>query len=117
MKVAIATFGERVSPRFDCAQTFLLATVDDGQLSERQVVFAAGWEPHKRTRRLIALGVDTVVCGGIDHVSSESLRSAGVRVYGRITGLIEDALAGLLQGELPSDMEEEETVGDGSRSL
>ena len=106
IKVAIATFGERVSPRFDCAQTFLIVTVDDGRFSERQLVVASDWSTLERPGRLIALGVDAVVCGGIDRWSAKSLQSAGVTVYRGISGETEDALRTLLRGELHSEMEE-----------
>jgi len=35
MKVAVPTFGTRVSPRFDCAQEIAVVTVDKGCFSER----------------------------------------------------------------------------------
>jgi len=95
VKVAVATFGERVSPRFDCAQTFLVATVDEGRFSQRQQLFASGWGPIERINRLVALGVEAVVCGGVDRRSAELLKSAGVKVYARQTGRTEDVLTSL----------------------
>ena len=103
MKIAIPTFATRVSPRFDCAQSVLVVTVDDGNASERRELSAGDWAPHERVNRLLELGVDTVICGGIDCWSVASLQSAGVTVYGWITGEIEDALSALLQGNLDSD--------------
>jgi predicted Fe-Mo cluster-binding NifX family protein len=108
MKIAIPTFATRVSPRFDCAQSVLVVTVDDGDASERRELSAGDWAPHERVDRLLELGVDTVICGGIDCWSVASLQSAGVTVYGWITGEIEDALAALLQGNLDSDAEMED---------
>ena len=32
MKVAIPTFGDRVSPRFDCANTFLVVTLERDEI-------------------------------------------------------------------------------------
>jgi len=95
VKVAVATFGERVSPRFDCAQTFLVAMVDEGRLSQRQQLFASGWGPYERINRLVAFGVEAVVCGGVDRRSADLLESAGVKVYARRTGRIEDVLTSL----------------------
>jgi len=95
VKVAVATFGERVSPRFDCAQTFLVVTIDGGRWSQRQHVFASGWGHPERVNHLVALGVEAVVCGGIDLRSAELLQSAGVKLYARRAGRIEDVLASL----------------------
>jgi predicted Fe-Mo cluster-binding NifX family protein len=103
MKVAMPTFGDRVSPRFDCAASFLLITVDRGEISERKEVDASNWAPHERINRLVAFQVDAVVCGGIDRWSAESLRSVGVSLYGQVTGAIEDVLAALIRGDLARD--------------
>ena len=100
MKVAVPTFGDRVSPRFDCAVSFLVATVDKGDISDRLVLDASEWAPHERINRLVALGVDVVVCGGIDCWSAESLRSVGVSLYGWVAGTIEESLDALVRGEL-----------------
>jgi predicted Fe-Mo cluster-binding NifX family protein len=102
-KVAIPTFGTRVSPRFDCARAVLVIAIDDGKPSERQELVASNWAPHERINQLLELGVDTVICGAIDCWSAESLRSAGVTIYDWVTGEIEDSLAALLRGDLDSD--------------
>ena len=100
MKLAMPVFGERVSPRFDCAASFLVADVQEGRFVERHEFEAVDWAPHERINRLIQLGVNTVICGGIDRWSAESLRSVGITLYGWISGSIEDTLAALLRGDL-----------------
>jgi len=109
MKIAIPTFATRVSPRFDCAQSVLVVTVDEGEAPERQELLAGNWAPHERINRLLELGVDTVLCGGIDRWSAASLQSAGVTIYGWVTGETEDALSALLRG----DLDVEDTGGRG----
>ncbi|MBN2022230.1 MAG: NifB/NifX family molybdenum-iron cluster-binding protein [Pirellulales bacterium] len=99
-KVAIATFGTRVSPRFDCAPAVLVVTVDDGRATAREEHAASDWAPGERIGRLVTAGVDTVVCGGIDCWSVEALQSAGVTVYAWVAGEIDDALDALLRGDL-----------------
>ena len=103
VKIAIPTFGSRVSPRFDCAETILVVALRGGEPSERQELNASGLPPHERIRMLLELGVDTVVCGGIDCRSIESLQRSGVTLYGWVAGEIDDALAALLRGDLDSD--------------
>ena len=100
MKVAVPTFGDRVSPRFDCAASFLVAIVDKGEISDRRVLDASQWAPHDRINRLIALGVQVVVCGGIDRWSAESLRSVDITLYGWVSGTVEESLDALVRGEL-----------------
>ena len=102
-KIAIPTFGTRVSPRFDCAQAVLVVTIDkEGKPSDRDGLKASNWASHERIQRLLEQGVDTVICGSIDRWSAMSLQSSGVTVYGWVTGEVEDALAALLRGDLDS---------------
>ena len=103
MKVAIPTFGKRVSQRFDYAPAFLIVTVQNGSSREREELSASGWAPHERIPRLLELGVDSIVCGGIDCWSAEILKSAGVAIHSQIVGEIDKVLARLLQGNLRSD--------------
>ncbi len=103
MKIAIPTFSTRVSPRFDCAQSVLVVTIDEGETPGRQELTVGHWAPHERVNRLLELGVDTIVCGGIDRWSAASLQSAGVTIYGWVTGEAEDALSALLRGDLDTE--------------
>ncbi|NQU20394.1 MAG: NifB/NifX family molybdenum-iron cluster-binding protein [Candidatus Nealsonbacteria bacterium] len=103
-KIAIPAFDTRVSPRFDCAKVIVVLTVDgEGEASDRDCLRVADWAPHERVNRLLELGIDTVICGGIDRWSAASLQAGGVTVYGWVTGEVDNALAALLQGELDRD--------------
>src|SRR5210317_407643 len=103
MKVAVPTFGDRVSPRFDCAVSLLVATLENGEILERRILDASQWAPRERINRLVELGVDVVICGGIDCWSAESLRSVGVSLVGSVAGTIDESLTALLRGELAGD--------------
>jgi predicted Fe-Mo cluster-binding NifX family protein len=103
MKIAIPTFGARVSPRFDCAQEIAIVNVQEGGVLDRRKLAAADWTPNERIDRLLELGVDTVICGGIDRWSTVALQSAGVTIYGWLAGEVEDSLAALLNGDLDDE--------------
>ena len=100
MKIAIPVFGTRVSPRFDCAQTFLLVTLDGDRTTDRQELAAGEWAPHERINRLVEQGATAVICGGIDWWSAASLHSAGISVHHGVTGEVDHALAAWLRGEV-----------------
>jgi len=103
MKIAIPTFGTRVSPRFDCTQEIAVVTVDEGRGSERLEFAVSDWPLRQRIDRLLELGVDTVICGGIDRCTTAALQSAGVTIYGWVAGEVEDALEALLEGDLDQE--------------
>ena len=102
MKIAIPLFDVRVSPRFDCAQHFLIVSVHNGDIVKRINVSALGWTRRERVRKLCEVGVDTLICGGIDKQSARLLNRYQVRLYTWITGTAEDALRSFLKGELQS---------------
>ncbi len=104
MKVAIPTFGQRVSPRFDCAGAFLIVTLERGQITAQAEFNATDWAPHERINRLIDLGVDEVICGGIDCWSAESLASVGITLHRWVSGPIQEGLDALRRGELSAGL-------------
>ena len=105
MKIAIPLFDTRISPRFDHAQGFLLVEEENGEIIERKELPAVGLTPLTRVKKLSELGIDTLICGGIDRASAQQLSFNGVRIYSWVTGEVEDALRCFLSGGLePGDM-------------
>ena len=102
IKVAIAVFGTRVSPRFDCAPGFEVIEISDGDVSARTQIDAQGMATPDRRKKLSELGVQTLICGGIDRRSAQQLESTGIKTYSWITGEAKDALTCLLNGKLES---------------
>jgi predicted Fe-Mo cluster-binding NifX family protein len=100
MKVAMPTFGNRVSPRFDCSNSLLVVTTRGQQIVDRRELNVTAFTPRDRIAQLLSMGVEVVVCGGIDRCSAESLRDAGVTLYSEVTDTSEAALAALLSGKL-----------------
>lgn len=100
MKVAIPVFGDRISPRFDCARMMRVFDFEPNAAVAGQDVASESWAPHERINRLLDLGVTTVICGGIDWWSAESLRSAGVTLFAGVTGEAWQAFEAWARGEL-----------------
>jgi len=111
MKIVIPLFGNRISPRFDCAQRFLLCMVKNDEVIERHELPAEGLPALVRVGKLFKLGVDTLICGGIDRISDHQLRRHGIRIYAWVTGEAEDALNCFLSGGLEPGI----MVGSGGR--
>ena len=98
MKAAIALFGTRVSPRFDCAPAFWVVEANDGTVTAEQTFSAENWNAVDRINKLRELGIKVLICGGIDMFSARKLSNSGVQTYSWITGQAKDALDGLLRG-------------------
>ena len=99
-KVAIALFGTRVSPRFDCAPSFRIIEVDNSQAVSTQDIDAQNLTAVDRVNQLQQMNVNTLICGGIDMFSAQQLNSHNIELYSWITGLAQDALDCLLRGQL-----------------
>ena len=101
-KIAIPLFNERISPRFDCAQSFLLVETEDRGIVESEEVLTGQLSTMERVGKLSDLRVDALICGGIDEVSARRLVHNGIRIYAWITGMAQDALSSFLNGDLES---------------
>ena len=86
MTTAIALFGTRISPRFDCSQHFLLITSSENSVTAQHTETIREHMPIMKIRRLADLNVDTLICGGVDENSREYLRSYGITVLANMKG-------------------------------
>ena len=111
MKIVIPLFGTRVSPRFDCAQKFLVLWVENGQVLQRQALMLKEKFLSERIKKFTELKVNTLICSGIDAFSERQLVFHGINVLSWITGEAEDVLRCFLKGNLESGM----MMGTGGR--
>ena len=100
MKLAIPLFNSRVSPRFEFAPALLLATTEDRQVLERKQVDLDGYDLFQRSALLKELGVDLLICGGIQGFITRSLGAGNIAVISPISGDVEDVLQRFLRGNL-----------------
>lgn len=100
MRIAIALFGTRVSPRFDYAPSLLVIDIEDGAAVRRREIATDLLPPAERIKRLAELAVETLICGGIDDASAGRLEEQGIALVPWVSGEADDALEGCLHGEL-----------------
>ncbi|MBA3014175.1 MAG: NifB/NifX family molybdenum-iron cluster-binding protein [Proteobacteria bacterium] len=87
---AIALFGSRISPRFDCAQEFMVITSSENAVTGKHIETIREDMPIMKVRRLTALKVDTLICGGVDESSREHLLSHGIKILANKKGEVEE---------------------------
>jgi predicted Fe-Mo cluster-binding NifX family protein len=105
MKVAIPIFGPRVSPRFDYAPGLLLFNLEDGKLVGSEKFSLQTWDRLQRLQKLKELGVQALICGGIDGNSAKILSDYGIRVIAWVAGEADEAIRCFLQGKLRPGVE------------
>lgn len=101
MKLAIPLFGPRVSPRFDYAPRLLVLSLKEGKVVSGKEIPLNPLEAWQRVEKLKELGVEIVICGGIDEGSKCWLVDHETQVIPLVTGevnrVIKDFLAGRLR--------------------
>jgi predicted Fe-Mo cluster-binding NifX family protein len=100
MKIAIPLFQNRVSPRFEYAPTLLLASVENNKVVKEKEVSLTDYDLFRRCALIKELGVDTLICGGIDGFTIRLLDWRNVRVISPLSGDAEEVLKRFLQGTL-----------------
>ncbi|KPK20951.1 MAG: hypothetical protein AMK69_22865 [Nitrospira bacterium SG8_3] len=92
MKIAVPLFNDRVSPHFGSSSITLLVHIRDGKI-EREALWEVGGEsPLVIARRLLDLGVDKIICGGIHSYCKEWLTSKGIKVVDNQKGVAREVV-------------------------
>jgi predicted Fe-Mo cluster-binding NifX family protein len=100
MKVAIPLFGTWVSPRFGYSPEVWILNVEDGEVISQKTVPMVGLSLPFWCNQLSHLGIDAVICGGIDRVCHYKLESLGISVIPEVAGEAIEVLDLFLAGKL-----------------
>jgi len=103
MKIAVTYENGEIFQHFGHTEQFKLYTVENGEIVGEQVVGTNGSGHGALAGFLQNAGVDTLICGGIGGGAQEALRSAGIKLYGGVSGKADEAVAALLNGTLGFD--------------
>lgn len=106
MKIAIPLFGERVSPHFGTAQEALLVQTDGGRVRTTWKIDLAGLSALERRAKFLGLGIEELLCGGIDAASRAWFEKHGIRVVANRRGKAGEALRLLLSEQQGGLIEE-----------
>ena len=103
MLVAVALFGDEVSPRFGNTTELMLAQVGSRTIqSLRRLAIPAGGG-YQLIRLLSSLKPVVFICGGIHRHWQRMLEGEGITVVWGIIGRAEDALNSYIAGSLNSN--------------
>lgn len=103
MRIAVTYQDGLVFPHFGHTSQFKLYDVENGQVVRSQVVSTNGQGHGALAALLGQLQADTLICGGIGGGAQAALASAGIRLYGGVSGPADAAVQALLAGSLNYD--------------
>ena len=92
--IAIPLFGDRVSPHFGSSSRFLVVVAEERMILHERMLSLNEPGPMQQARRLVSLGVEEIICGGIRARFKEWLVEQGVVVMdnqkGRVREIMEE---------------------------
>ncbi len=102
MKIAIPLFGNRISPRFDYSPELWIITVENFEVIQQEKLPVANLNLPQRLSQLTSMGVNHLICGGIDGYCLNHLGRNGIDVLNNVVGEAEVAFQLFLEGKLYS---------------
>jgi len=104
MKAAFATWNNRIAPQFDAAGHACIVEVLSGAIVTEHLEAFRTDLPVKKVRRLVALGVDTLVCGAISRPIQALLAAQGIRVVPFVAGELGEVIQAWINDGLADDL-------------
>ncbi len=103
MKIAVTYENGNVFPHFGHTEQFKLYSIEDGKITDTQILDTAGSGHGALAGLLSGEKVDTLICGGIGAGAQAALADAGIRLYGGVSGSADEAVNRLIAGDLVFD--------------
>jgi len=103
MKIAIPYENGKVFQHFGHTAQFKIYDVQDGAVTASRVVSTNGSGHGALSNLLRLFGVDALICGGIGGGARSALESAGIGIYGGVSGDADKAAQSFAEGGLVYD--------------
>ncbi|MGM9522572.1 MAG: NifB/NifX family molybdenum-iron cluster-binding protein [Oscillospiraceae bacterium] len=103
MKVAVTYENGQIYQHFGHTEEMKLYTVENGAVTDSQVLSTGGSGHGALAGFLADHGVDTLICGGIGGGAQQAIGEAGIRLFGGVSGSADAAVEALIKGELYYD--------------
>ena len=100
MRVAVTYDNGEIFQHFGHTEQFKVYDIEDGRILRAEVVNTNGSGHGALAGVLSAMQVDALICGGIGGGAQMALSSAGIRLYGGVSGSADEAAEALASGKL-----------------
>jgi predicted Fe-Mo cluster-binding NifX family protein len=98
--IAMPVFRNRISSRFDCAESILIVEIHGGTIVRRQEIRWTHAGILERIHILLQEGVGILICGGLTETCGLLLQDDNIEVIPWIRGEIDEVLSRFMQGTL-----------------
>ena len=105
MKIAVTYENGKIFQHFGHTEQFKIYTVEHGNIVSSEVVDTNGSGHGALAGLLQTIGADVLICGGIGGGAQMALASAGIQLYGGVSGSCDEAVNALLANRLSFDPE------------
>jgi predicted Fe-Mo cluster-binding NifX family protein len=99
MKIAGPLFGDRISPHFGASSEILLVEARGMKVTTSATIHVGTVSPEQMARRIASLGVDKVICGGIETAHKQWLNDNDIEVVDNQKGSAQKRLGKLIAQE------------------
>lgn len=100
MRIAVTYENGQIFQHFGHTEQFKVYDVEDGKVVASEVVSTNGSGHGALAGVLNALHADVLICGGIGGGAQMALASAGIQLFGGVSGDADQAVEALLAGTL-----------------
>lgn len=100
MRIAVTYENGEIFQHFGHTSQFKIYDVENGVITETQVIDTMGSGHGALAGFLVQNGVDALICGGIGGGAQSALAAAGIKLYGGVSGNADNAVKSLLDGSL-----------------
>ncbi len=100
MRIAVTYEKGQIFQHFGHTENFKLYNVNDGKVTDSNVVGSNGAGHGALATLLAQSGVDVLICGGIGGGAQVALAQAGIKLYGGVEGDADAAVDAFLKEEL-----------------
>ena len=100
MRIAVTYENGQIFQHFGHTSQMKIYDVEDGKILQEQVAGTGGSGHGALAQLLSGMAVEVLICGGIGPGAQNALASAGIKLYGGVSGEADAAVKALLAGTL-----------------
>lgn len=100
MRIAVTYENGAIFQHFGHTEQFKLYDIEDGKVTAEKIMDTNGQGHGALSGFLTEAGADILICGGIGGGAQMALAEAGIKLYGGVSGMADDAVKAYLAGNL-----------------